>query len=435
MLIILTSAFLYFHNFSTKQTIVAVIDSGVDYNHPELKGKVIKGPDFVDGDFNPMDEYGHGTHVAGTILKEEPHAKILAIRISDKTGHVVAGSTLPILYAIFKGANVVNMSYSQNYSILTQWAIDFGYAKGVRFVAASGNEGKNIVNYPAAYNHVLAIGGYDDLTDGLYKDGNTGKKVTYIAPAVDVVSSDITPNQYSEKTGTSMATAYASGVLAYLNYENKSISSSELMSKLKALSHQIDSSRDYNLLDINKAYAETDKNNLYLWVRTPNHFSKNGHIQFSVESLNAKNVDIYINNKLYKGFKGDVNKTFQMNLPQGQYYFSVSANKDGSNTWNFLEVVDHTPPKLNVQTETLLGELYLQIEVTDPNLDSVTVNSATSGEVNFNNFNEEATQKLLIKITKDEFPITISAVDRDGNKTFRKVTFPIASLHKVKPKS
>ncbi len=426
LLVLMGVAYAYFHNFSSKQTIVAVIDSGVDYNHPDLKGKVIEGPDYVDGDSNPMDQYGHGTHVAGTIVKEEPHAKILAIRIADSKGNIVSGSTLPILYAIFHGANIVNMSYSQNYSRLTQWAIDFGYAKGVRFVAASGNQGLSTVDYPAAYDHVLAIGGYNDLTDGLYLNGNTGKKVTYIAPAVDVLSSDIVPQKYSEKTGTSMATAYASGVLAYLDYAKKNISSSNLLSKLKQLSHQISANRDYDLLDINKAYAETHSKKAYLWVRAPNKFSKSGHIHFSIESLNADKVEIYKNNSLFETIYGNINKQFNMTVPPGHYYFNVKAYKNGSNTnnWSFTEIVDHTAPIVAAQVVKTKGEMDLDVEVTEPNLESVSILSATAGQMTFNNFNPEVTQKLSIKINKGEFPISITAVDQSGNQAKQELTTP-----------
>src|SRR5690606_4447046 len=103
------------------QTMIAVIDTGVDYNHPDLKGQVIKGKDFVDQDEDPMDENGHGTHCSGIsaaitnnqigIAGMAPKVKVLAVRVLNADGDgYLADVTNGITYAADRGAKVISLS-------------------------------------------------------------------------------------------------------------------------------------------------------------------------------------------------------------------------------------------------------------------------------------------------------------------------------------
>lgn len=204
--------FLGTYQFQRDHVTVAVLDTGIDGNHPMLTGRVLPGIDFISWKKGAGDRMGHGTHVAGIIAENAPEAKILSVRvISDKNR--VYNTHLAIMYAIMKGANIVNMSYAESYNLLTELAIRYGRAKGVVFVASSGNRGINDVFYPAKYKGVYSISGFNEQDQTLY--GNYGTLVHYLAPGVKVRSAGL-DGSYAVKSGTSMAAAYVSGAFAYL---------------------------------------------------------------------------------------------------------------------------------------------------------------------------------------------------------------------------
>jgi thermitase len=153
--------------------LVAVIDTGVDYNHPDLQGQVVKGPDFGNNDADPMDDQGHGTHVAGTIaalgdngkgvVGVAYNTKILAIKVlgSDGSGDMAAIAK-GVLKAHEMGAKVINMSLGGEQDARTiKDAIDQVTAKGALVVVAAGNENTTRNTYPAAYPSVLSVGATD----------------------------------------------------------------------------------------------------------------------------------------------------------------------------------------------------------------------------------------------------------------------------------
>src|SRR4030067_1284106 len=147
---------------STSGVLVAVIDTGVDYNPPDLIGKVTKGKDFVNLDPDPMDDYGHGTHVSGVIAAKANNAygmvgvswnaKILAIKALAASGY---GNTWDIYQAILAAANnsavkVINMSLGGGYSLSEELAVRYAVlTKGKLLVASAGNDNTDGPSYPA----------------------------------------------------------------------------------------------------------------------------------------------------------------------------------------------------------------------------------------------------------------------------------------------
>ncbi|MBO9540630.1 S8 family serine peptidase [bacterium] len=204
---------------------VAVVDTGVDYNHEDLAGKVIKGPDFGNNDNDPMDDQGHGTHVAGTIagignngkgvVGVAYKTKILAIKVLGSDG---SGSTSAIAQGILKaqemGARVINLSLGgpQEASVLKD-ALDKVTAKGVLCVVASGNDNKSTPNYPAAYPNALSVGATDQ-SDKRTVFSNYASSVDIAAPGLDILSS--TGGSYKKMSGTSMASPHVAGAAALL---------------------------------------------------------------------------------------------------------------------------------------------------------------------------------------------------------------------------
>ena len=150
---------------------VAVVDSGVCLDHPDLEGRILdNGYDFVERDSVAQDEFDHGCGVAGIIAANinneigiagvSKNAKILPVRVLDENGvgtysDVAAG----IVYAVDNGANVINLSLGgTNSSAVLEDAVKYAINKEVKVVAAAGNYGQEGVLYPARYEGVVAVG-------------------------------------------------------------------------------------------------------------------------------------------------------------------------------------------------------------------------------------------------------------------------------------
>jgi subtilisin family serine protease len=233
---LLQTVYVWAQDFNEQDVIVAVLDTGVDANHVLLKNKVIKGFDFVDQDFDASDDSGHGTHVAGIIAMQAPGAKIMPIRIIE--GNTIYSPHLAILYAVWNGADIINMSFvAEPYSILTEKAIQYGRSEGVVFVASSGNQGVSKAYYPAKYNGVLSVSALDPGKDTIF--GNYGEDVRYVAPGINILSADINGGMI-EKTGTSMSSAYMSGVIAYIKLKYPEIDDEGMTRLLDNASNSIE---------------------------------------------------------------------------------------------------------------------------------------------------------------------------------------------------
>jgi thermitase len=211
---------------------IAVLDTGVDYNHPDLDGKVIRGYDFVQNDNYPMDQNGHGTHVAGIAAAETnnatgiagmaPNTKILAVRVLDANGSgSLADIADGIRYAADSGAEVINLSLGCNCDTQTlENAVNYAYNKGSVIVAAAGNDGVSTTFEPASYSVVIAVGAVDSNNQKA-SFSNWGTWVDVMAPGVDIAST-YPNNGYVYLSGTSMASPYVAGQAALLKGQGKS---------------------------------------------------------------------------------------------------------------------------------------------------------------------------------------------------------------------
>jgi subtilisin family serine protease len=220
----------------TGSTIVAVIDTGVDTAHPDLRPNLLPGHDYVGNDDNPSDENGHGTHVSGTIAAERGNgigvagvadnaAKMLPIRALDANGSgSVSNVILAYSYAFQHGAKVVNLSLGSPSSSRAERDAIAAFPT-MLFVAAAGNGGADgvgddndvVPTYPCAYllPNVLCVAASDNR-DQLASFSNYGAtSVDLAAPGVSIAST-WTGGGYSWASGTSMATPHVSGAAALL---------------------------------------------------------------------------------------------------------------------------------------------------------------------------------------------------------------------------
>jgi subtilase family serine protease len=233
-------------------TVIAIVDTGVDMQHPDLVSKIVPGYDFVNDDADPTDDYGHGTHVAGIASASSNNAqgatgicwacKIMPVKVLDASGggyySWIAGG---IVFSADSGAKVINMSLGGLFGSQTlQDAIEYAYSKGVVIVAAMGNGGDLTPSYPAVYPEVIAVGA-TDYNDLRAQFSTFGGHIDVVAPGVDILStvppagdsccSD--PSGYMLLSGTSMATPHVAGLAGLIRSFNPSLSRDQVYSILK----------------------------------------------------------------------------------------------------------------------------------------------------------------------------------------------------------
>lgn len=228
--LLLVTSFFLFKDFGTDEIVVAVLDSGINENHKVFKGKLLEGYNFSDMNKDLKDESGHGTGMAGLVLQSSDHAKILPVKVLD--GSNTISVPLGIFYSIFKGADVINMSFSDKPSSLTQFAIKYGQFKDVIFVGAVGNYSKNEVSFPARVEGVYAIGNVDIY--GQFSDtSNFGERIDFVTNGRrGALPSHEDNEKYKDGKGTSLSTARFSGYIAQLMYENPNLTKKQLTQKL-----------------------------------------------------------------------------------------------------------------------------------------------------------------------------------------------------------
>jgi len=225
--------------------LIAVLDSGVDLAHPDLAGRILPGFDFVGNQANALDDYGHGTAVGGTIVASGNNGigvagvaygcSVLAVKVMDSTGSA-AHSTIAegIEYAVQQGARIINLSLGGDCSSMTlQNAIDYAWSNNVLVVAAAGNNGGTVPQYPAACDHVLAVSATEP-DDSRCWFSSYGSYVTLFAPGDNIWTTqrDLS-NPYGAWSGTSFSSPVVAAVAALVLSLSPSLSNSQVVEVLK----------------------------------------------------------------------------------------------------------------------------------------------------------------------------------------------------------
>jgi len=263
---------------------VCVVDSGIDYTHPALGGclgtncKVKGGIDFINMDFDPTDDSGHGTHVAGivaansnTIKGVAPDAKLIAVKSCNATGScpntaMIAGVNYCVSNMNNLGTNIITISIgdggqytSSNCPTWMDFAINFATSLNIPMTIASGNEAhKSGISYPACSPNAISVGATYDANVGLRSSSvctdsttfadkvacfsNSGSNLDVMAPGTIITSTASStgsrcgapnPQGLGNCSGTSMATPHVAGTIALMKQLNPTISPAEIESKLK----------------------------------------------------------------------------------------------------------------------------------------------------------------------------------------------------------
>jgi len=220
------------------EIIIAILDTGIEMTHPDLRNKLLPGIDIVNGDPDPSDDHGHGTHVAGIIAAETNNAlgiaglswnsPLLPVKVITASGDGAYSDVIDgIVYAADNGARVLNLSIGgYSYSQVLGNAVEYAHTKGAVIVAAGGNEDSSDPIYPAAYPNVIGTSATDPA-DQIWSPSNQGAYIKLSAPGTDILSATLN-NGYATATGTSASTAHVSGVAALILSKNPDFSNTQV---------------------------------------------------------------------------------------------------------------------------------------------------------------------------------------------------------------
>lgn len=229
---------------------IVIIDTGYNYHHPELSSSYLGGKDFVNGDNDPMDDNGHGSHVAGLVTGDgakwrakgvAPAASIISAKILDGSGSGFFSDLVAAVYWAVDGpdsiagtaddfkADAINLSIGteppylyKNYCdsempSLTS-AIKYAVGRGTIVVVAAGNYGTSGVSIPGCISHSFTVGAVNPY-DKVASFSGRGKGVDISAPGTSLVSA-YTGSDYATMSGTSMSAPVVSGVVALIKHEH-----------------------------------------------------------------------------------------------------------------------------------------------------------------------------------------------------------------------
>ncbi len=277
------------------EIILAVIDTGVDIEHPDIDdvlfqnegeiGKDINGNDkrnngidddqngfiddfqgwdfvnklnifpidsneydFSDWDNFPMDENGHGTNVSGIIGAEHnsfgiagvnPKVKILNLRAFDKNGNGEEDdAAAAIIYAVNMGAKIINMSWGDSqYSKLLKDVVKYAYENDVILIGSSGNSGSNKPHYPSGFSEVISVGAIQE-NEELAGFSNYGSTIDLVAPGSQILTLGRN-NSYKKVSGTSVSAPFVSAAASLIYALNDKFSPEEIKQILKTTSKDL----------------------------------------------------------------------------------------------------------------------------------------------------------------------------------------------------
>ncbi len=254
----------------SKEIIVAIIDTGIDINHPDIKNNLwtsktgTHGWNFVANNADLTDNHGHGTHIAGIVGAEggngigisgvAPKVSLMILKYYDPKAaynNNLANTIKAIRYATENGAHIINYSGGGlEFSKDEYNAINDARKKGILFIAAAGNEKSNSDKsryYPANYDldniiSVTAINTEAKVLDS----SNYGAHTVHIAAPGKNIFSTIPGGKYAPMTGTSQATAFVSGVAALLLASNKSYDYLQVKKQILSTADYMDELKDKN---------------------------------------------------------------------------------------------------------------------------------------------------------------------------------------------
>ncbi len=241
--------------------IIAVIDTGIAFDHEDLKNKIIPGYDFVNDRVEARDDHGHGTLVSSIAAAETgnelgiagvaPNAMIMPVKAVDKWGgasYVTLATAMR--FAADHGATVINMSLGgRSPSFILEDAAKYAYEKGCVLVCAAGNHASPVI-YPAAYDDYCLAVTATDADDEIPSWCCYGSEVDVAAPGVDIMGAYYsrydapnTNDKYTYGTGTSFATPIVAGAVALLQSYKPFVTNSQAMDLIRVTADDVNAAK------------------------------------------------------------------------------------------------------------------------------------------------------------------------------------------------
>ncbi|MFX1528210.1 MAG: S8 family peptidase [Promethearchaeota archaeon] len=387
------------YELGSNEVVVSVVDTGIDYTHPDLSGNYLSwGYDWVNDDSDPMDDHYHGTHCAGTIAalinNKIGVAGMANVSIFAEKAFSYLGSgshidcRLALMHAADMGADIISCSWGGSHSQTLEEGINYAINQGVMVIAAAGNTNSNASHYPAAYPGVVAVSA-TDRDDHKAGFSNYGDWIDVSAPGVDIFSTvpyEIKGSYYYSASGTSMATPHVSGFAALLisafpTYNAEQIASLIYDSALDLGDPGFDSYYGYGRIDATNAFGPDITPPVYsnlvesadplllgnteiIRIEITDHSGIN-QVLIEFEGLNHSMTNIYEETWQYDSWTPS---------NTGNYPYTIYM-EDNNNNWNSvsdsIEVKEDTEPpaysKLIESADPLeLGKVeVISIEITD----------------------------------------------------------------------
>lgn len=362
--------------------IVAVLDSGVNFQHPDLAANLLPGYDFVWDDTDPTDDFGHGTAVAGAAAAIGNNgiggagvaygAKILPVKVMDAMGYAAYSAIADgIRYAVDHGARIINLSIAGSAASSTlQSAVDYAWSNNVVVVAAAGNNANTTPQYPAACAHVLAVSA-TTAGDTRAAFSSYGSHLALAAPGENILTTSRSlANPYTTSSGTSLASPIVAASAALVASANRGLAADQIAALLEQTADDLgptgfDTSFGYGRLNAARAVAAAlsftspppaiiaQPTNQIVWL--------GGTATFAVTTTNAT-AALYqwrFNNAPIGGATNSILSCINAQASQAGGYSVVVANASGSVTSQVaaLAVTLPTPPQMLPLTPVANGAL------------------------------------------------------------------------------
>jgi subtilisin len=363
---------------------LAIIDSGINYEHPDLTDNYAGGYDFDEGDDDPMDVYGHGTHVAGTACAEDngngindatgtfgvvgvaPACELYAVRVLDDNGFGDSSDLIAALqWAVNNGIQVANLSLGWDPSPdeTVREAFDEAYAAGLVIVAAACNNGNrpgrgDNVCYPALYDSVIAVAATDE-NDQRASFSSTGEQVELAAPGAAVFSTwnddtgyvdpqpvcreeDGVQACYKYGSGTSMAAPHVAGVAALILAANPDWTNDQVRAQLQATADDLgdpgwDPQYGYGLVNAAEAVPTLPDEPPTVSISSPSDgatFDSGVEILFAGTASDAEEGDLTDGLEWRSSIDGLIGEGGSVSaiLSDGNHIITASVTDDGGQT-------------------------------------------------------------------------------------------------------
>lgn len=216
---------------------IAILDSGINYNHELFKNRVVRtNADFATGTDDEMDKYGHGTNVAGAIAKSTPsNVKLSCYKIHNQNGEGTSAMALAAFEYIKQLSNkpdIINCSFVTRSGLGT--VVDELVDMGITVVAGAGNEGKEVYQQPAIFDSAITVAATNRYGSAC-GFSNYGSCVDIAAPGDYVYTADMSSNTaYEFASGTSLATPLVSAAAAYVLMKNRKYTPEQVKQELIA---------------------------------------------------------------------------------------------------------------------------------------------------------------------------------------------------------